>query len=241
MSKSRAKKLAQRKRRIGGRLRVRQWSEQARPMFKARHIRYELTDKARGLGEEVAEFEHAPQACRRSYRMIVVRKRIAVEKGQERLFTDYRYFFTITNDRAHVCSTVVETAHGRCDQENLIDQLKHGVHALRMPVGDLVSHWAYMVMAALAWSLKASLALWLRAEGRWKERHKSEKQSVLRMEFKTFMNAFIRAPALGVREGRRVVFKLLSWNPWQHVLLRAAEALCRPLPTAEARCCPLRC
>ncbi|GIK17282.1 MAG: hypothetical protein BroJett003_22460 [Planctomycetota bacterium] len=127
--KSRAKKLAQRKRRMAWRLRERQWSEQARPMFKARNIRYDLTDKARGLGEEVAEFEHAPQACRRSYRMIVVRKRIAVEKGQERLFTDYRYVFTITNDRAHVCSTVVETAHGRCDQENLIDQLKHGVRA----------------------------------------------------------------------------------------------------------------
>ncbi|GIK17448.1 MAG: hypothetical protein BroJett003_24120 [Planctomycetota bacterium] len=128
VSKSRAKRLAERKRRMAWRLRVRQWSEQARPMFKARNIRYDPTDKARGLGEEVAEFEHAPQACRRSYRMIVVRKRIAVEKGQERLFTDYRYFFTITNDREHILPTIVPTAHGRCDQENLIDQLKHGVH-----------------------------------------------------------------------------------------------------------------
>ncbi|GIK16973.1 MAG: hypothetical protein BroJett003_19370 [Planctomycetota bacterium] len=129
VSKSRAKRLAERKRRMAWRLRERAWGDQPRPMLKARNIRYELTDKARGLGEEVTEFEHAPQACRRSYRMIVVRKRIAVEKGQERLFTDYRYVFTITNDRAHVCSTVVETAHGRCDQENLIDQLKHGVRA----------------------------------------------------------------------------------------------------------------
>ncbi len=186
-------------------------------------------ENLRLLAEEVAEFEHAPQACRRSYRMVVVRKRIAVERGQERLFTDYRYLFYITNDRQHVGSTIVETAHGRCDQENLIDQLKHGVHALRMPVGDLVSNWAYMVMAALAWSLKAWLALLLPVRGRWKERHKSEKQSVLRMEFKKFVNAFIRVPALVNRGGRRVVFKLLSWNPWQSVLLRAADALCRPL------------
>ncbi|MBE7455475.1 MAG: transposase [Planctomycetia bacterium] len=62
-------------------------------------------------------------------------KRIAVERGQEHLFTDYRYLFYITNDRVHVRSTIVETAHARCDQENLIDQLKHGVHALRTPVG----------------------------------------------------------------------------------------------------------
>ena len=98
-----------------------------------------------------------------------------------------------------------------------------------MPVADLVSNWAYRVMAALAWSLKAWLALLLPAQGRWKQRHTSEKQSVLRMEFKTFVNAFIRVPALVIRGGRRVVFKLLSWNPWQNVLLRAADILCRPL------------
>ncbi|MBE7458736.1 MAG: hypothetical protein HS102_19310 [Planctomycetia bacterium] len=92
-----------------------------------------------------------------------------------------------------------------------------------------MSNWAYMVMAALAWSLKAWLALLLPAEGRWKERHKQEKQSVLRMEFKRFVNAFVRVPALVVRGGRRAVFKLLSWNPWQSVLLRAADALRWPL------------
>ncbi len=202
----------------------------ARPdNVKERIVRQKGFENLRLLGEEVAEFEHMPQACRRSYRMVVVRKRIAVERGQEHLFTDYRYLFYITNDRVHVRSTIVETAHARCDQENLIDQLKHGVHALRTPVGDLVSNWAYMVMAALAWSLKAWLALLLPAEGRWKERHKQEKQSVLRMEFKRFVNAFVRVPALVIRGGRRVVFKLLSWNPWQSVLLRAADALRWPL------------
>lgn len=99
-----------------------------------------------------------------------------------------------------------------------------------MTMVDLVSNWAYMVMAARAWSLKAWLALLLPTQGRWKERHKSEKPSVLRMEFKTFVNAFIRVPARVIRGGgRRVVFKLLSWNPWQNVLLRATDILCRPL------------
>ena len=67
----------------------------------------------------------------------------------------YRYFFFITNDREMAADQVVLTADGRCDQENLIAQLKGGVHALTAPVDDLISNWAYMVMASLAWSLKA--------------------------------------------------------------------------------------
>ena len=44
---------------------------------------------------------------------------------------------------------------GAIIKENVIEQLKNGVKAMRMPVDDLVSNWAYMVMAALAWNLKA--------------------------------------------------------------------------------------
>jgi len=186
-------------------------------------------ENLRLLGEAVAEFEHAPVACCRSYRMIVVRKHLSVERGQEWLFDDYRYFFYITNDRRSTADQVVGLAHGRCDQENLIEQLKNGVHALRMPVGDLVSNWAYMVMASLAWTLKAWFALLLPARGRWKKQHAQQKASVLRMEFKRFVNAFVRVPVQVVRSGRRILLRLLSWNPWQVVLLRGAEALRHPL------------
>jgi hypothetical protein len=89
----------------------------------------------------------------------------------------------------------VHEANGRCNQENLIEQLKNGVFALRMPVDNLVSNWAYMVMASLAWTLKAWFALLLPDEGRWKEKYRREKQSVLSMEFKKFVNAFVRVPA----------------------------------------------
>jgi hypothetical protein len=44
----------------------------------------------------------------------------------------------------------VFSANDRCDQENLIAQLKSGVYALTSPVDDPVSNWAYMVMASLA-------------------------------------------------------------------------------------------
>ena len=52
-----------------------------------------------------------------------------------------------------------------------------------MPVDNLVSNWAYMVMAALAWSLKAWSALVLPEQGRWAEKYRAEKRSLLRMEF----------------------------------------------------------
>ena len=87
--------------------------------------------------------------------MIVVRKRVQVDKGQMRLFEEYRYFFYITNDREMTAEEVVFSANDRCDQENLIAQLKNGVRALTTPVDNLVSNWAYMVMGSLAWSLKA--------------------------------------------------------------------------------------
>jgi len=32
-----------------------------------------------------------------------------------------------------------------------------------------------------------------------------------------------------VRTGRRIVYRLLSWNPWQEVLLRAVAALRLPM------------
>ncbi len=79
----------------------------------------------------VAEFAYRPTACKKSYRMIVLRKRVEVGKGQLRLFEEYRYFFYITNDRTMTAEEVVFSANDRCDQENLIAQLKGGVHALK--------------------------------------------------------------------------------------------------------------
>ena len=178
--------------------------------------------------EQVAEFAYRPGACERDYRMVVVRKNLTVEKGEQRLFDDIRYFFYITN-RAEPADQIVKRANERCDQERLIDQLKNGVQALRMPVGDLDSNWAYMVMTALAWTLKAWFALLLPAAGRWGEKYRDEKQAVLKMEFRTFLNAFMRLPCQVVRTGRRIVFRLLAWNRWVGVLLRGVDRLREPL------------
>jgi len=204
--------------------------ERARPEnVKERIVQERGFENVRLFSEMVAEFEYRPTACRKSYRVVVVCKNLTVEKGENVLFDDLRYFFYISNDRVSAAEEIVPSANGRCNQENLIEQLKNGARAMEMPVGDLVSNWAYMVMASLAWTLKAWLALVLPEGGRWKQKYRAQKDSVLRMEFKTFLNGLMRLPCQIVRGARRIVYRLLSWNRWQEVLLRAVEALRLPL------------
>jgi len=179
--------------------------------------------------EYVAEFDYTPTSCKKTYRMIVVWKDLAIHRGQLRLFDDVKCFFYITNDRKAPAEEIVFKANGRCNQENQIQQFKSGVHALSAPLDDLESNWAYMVMSLLAWSLKAWAALLLPVRGRWKARHSEEKTHLLRMDFASFRQALINVPAQIVRTGRRIVFRLLSWNPWQHVFFRLLDQLRLPL------------
>jgi len=211
-----------------------------RPRRRPRDVKEEIVkarefENIRLRSEEVAEFDYAPGPCRRSYRIVVVRKNLTVERGESALFDDVRYFFYITNNRTQQAARIVQLANERCPQENLIRQLKSGVGALDMPVDNLVSNWAYMVMASLAWSLKVWFALSLPERGRWGKRYKVEKDKVLRMEFQTFLNAFMHIPAQVVRTGRRMVYRVLAWNPWLDVFLRGVAAIGRQ----GAR--PLRC
>ena len=204
---------------------IRTVPRQARERHKEQVVAERQFDTLKLVGEEVAEFEYRPVACKQPYRVIVLRKKLVVEKGQLWLFEPDRYFFWITNDRTTPASEVVFLANDRCDQENLIAQLKGGVKALAMPVGDLVSNGAYMVMASLAWSLKAWSALVLPERGRWAEKYRAEKRSLLRMEFATFCVAVIQVPCQIVRTAGRIVYRLLSWNPWRGVFLRLVERL----------------
>jgi hypothetical protein len=174
--------------------------------------------------EAVAEFPYQPLACKQAYRMVVLRKNISVAQGEQRLFDAIRYFFYLTNDRTTPAADVVFFANDRCNQENLIEQLQR-VTAMRMPVDSLLSNWAYMVMAALAWTLKAWFALRLPTTGRWAARYSADKAAVLRMEFKAFLQAFLLIPVQVVRTSRRIIFRLLAWNPWQAVFLRACDQL----------------
>ena len=183
-------------------------------------------ENQRLVSEDVAEFLYRPTACRETYRMVVVRKNISVEKGEQVLFPDERYFFYITNEYESTPDEVVFEANDRCNQENLIAQLKTGVRALHAPVDNLESNWAYMLMTSLAWNLKAWWALTLPEKpGLWHKRHYADKQWALRLEFKTFLNTFMLLPCQIIKTGRKLVYRLLAWNPHLSVFFRLIRVL----------------
>ena len=169
------------------------------------------------VSEEVAEVPYRPVKCEQDYRLVILKKNLSVEKGENVLFPDVRYFFYITNLDAMRTEEVVRFCNERCNQENLIEQLKNGLNALRMPVGDLVSNWAYMVMASLGWTLKAWFALLVRDGER--------REHLLKMEFRRFRHAVVDVPAQIVRAGRRIVYRLLGYNDWTGTFLRAFERI----------------
>jgi len=195
---------------------------------KDRIVRERQYKTMRLQAEDVAEFRYRPHACRHEYRMIVVRKDILTTKGEQVLFDEcrYRYFFYITNDFMTAADQLVFLANDRCDQENLLAQLHGGVRALHAPVNALLSNWAYMVMTSLAWNLKAWFALLLpETPGPHQEKYVKEKRWVLGLEFRTFVNHFIKLPCQLVRTGGFLVFRLLSWTPFQPILFRLMTVL----------------
>ena len=161
--------------------------------------------------------EYQPLKCSGLYRLIVVRKNISVQKGEQVLFDEIRYFFFITNRADYSPEQIVSLANGRCNQENVIEQLKNGVNAMRMPVDDLLSNWAYMVMTSLAWNLKAWFGLLLPNSQRGLD--------LIKMEFRGFLHAIVLLPAQIVRSSRRVIYRIMSYNAWLKDLFAAWEHL----------------
>ena len=127
--------------------------------------------------------------------------------------------FYITNRATWTCAEVVYFANDRCNQEKLIEQLKSGVRALRAPVNTLESNWAYMVIGALAWNMKAWLALL--------QPRPSEARKLLTMGFRKFLDEVMLLPCQIVRAGRCLIFRLLQWNPWVNMLCQVSERLRR--------------
>ena len=147
------------------------------PRHKESYIRAKGYKNIRLKSEDIAEFAWRPGACKQTYRMVVLRKNLSIERGENVLLEDVRYFLYITNDPDMTAAEVVFTNNDRCNQENLIEQLKNGVRALHAPVNDLNANWAYMVMASLAWSLKAWMALLLPISPRWRAKHEAERRA----------------------------------------------------------------
>jgi len=185
------------------------------------------------VGESIAEFDYKPGKCKRTYRVVVLRKDINVTRGQMRLFEqeDPVYFFYITNTskKSHSTRDVVVGSNKRCDQENNISQLKQC--ALVAPLDNLVSNWAYMVIASLAWNLKAWSGLMIQPAGSEEEKKEQEsaKRRIISMDFSTFRDRMMMIPAQIIRQGRRLVYRLLSYRPSVDLLMLIDTNIRRPL------------
>ena len=197
--------------------------------FRQRIVKQREMEDIRLKGQYVSEFEYSPVKCEKTYRLVVVWKDLERYRGQLKLFDDSKCFFYITNDWDLSAEEVVLHAHQRCNQENLIEQQKNGVRSLTAPLDNFYSNWAYMVIASLSWSLKAWCALLLPETGVGKEQRAAEKRRLLTMDFITFQHAVIQIPAQIIRSGRRIVYRILSWNRWLKALFRLAEQLRHPL------------
>lgn len=204
-----------------------------RPNYKERIVVANKYLNKRLVSESIAEFDYQPGKCGRTYRVVVLHKEVHISRGQLRLFEKEEpvYFFYITNAAKKSKSThdVVVAANKRCDQENNISQLKQC--ALAAPLNDLVSNWAYMVIASLAWNLKVWSGLMIKPTGPAKQKKQQEaiKQQIIRMDFSTFCNRILMVPAQIIRGARSLVYRLLSYRPSVDVLMLIDASVRRPM------------
>jgi hypothetical protein len=165
--------------------------------------------------EDYTTFTYRPTKCRRDYRVVALRKTIRVKEGETLLIPEIRYHFYITNTKKSELTSrqVIRESNERCNQENLIEQTKNGVHAMRMPCDTLLANDAYMVIACLAWNLKAWIAqLWP---------NRKEGEDLRYMEFRRFIASVIAIPCQIVRTGRSIVHRFLAYSSWLESIFRA--------------------
>lgn len=200
------------------------WTVKTKERTRPVNVKEEIV-RARGytnlrlLSEEVAQFDYCPTRCKKTYRMVVVRKNISVEKGECAFLPEIRYFFYITNQWKITKEGVVFSANDRCDQENIIAQLKSGVHALHAPVDNLTSNWAYMVIASLAWTFKAWYGL-LVSDARISH-------EVVRMEYRKFFHHFIALACQIVKSARRIVVRVLGYTQYLESFFQTYDVIRR--------------
>jgi len=202
-----------------------------RPNYKEQIVVENGYENKRLQGEWIAEFDYRPGKCNRTYRMVVLRKDVQVTKGQQKLFDTSPYFFYITNTKKKSKPTraVVVGANERCDQENNLSQLNQC--ALTAPLDNLESNWAYMVIASLAWNLKAWSGLMIKPTGRadQKKEQAATKQKIIRMDFTTFRDRLMMVPAQIIRRSRSLVYRLLSYRPSVDMLMLIDANIRHPL------------
>lgn len=160
----------------------------------------------------VAEIPYRPERSRRTFRLVIRRQRIE-EHHQGELFELWRYRYVMTNLPSSTSARgVVDLTYQRCDQENVIEQLQHGVAGMRMPTGGLLSNAAFLTCARLAHNLKAWLA------------QLALPRETMRWEWKRFRHGFVYVAARVIRQSRQI-----------HVRIAASHRTAPTIVQAHAR------
>ncbi|MCB0330899.1 MAG: IS1380 family transposase [Bdellovibrionales bacterium] len=165
------------------------------------------------LKEEVTEAVYQPFRSEFDYRLIMIRKQVE-ESHQGQLFTHYRYRFILTNLPEQVSpAEVVRLTYERCDQENVIEQLKNGISGMRMPTGSLAANAAYLICARLAHNLKS----WLCMLALPKE--------VIRWQWKRFRMAYVYFSARVIWKARQTLVRVSDAHRFSSQITRAFARL----------------
>jgi len=133
-------------------------------------------------------------------RLVIRRQRIEVWKEQRRLFPETRYRYVSTNlpPRTWPAWKVVDMTYLRCDQENIIEQMKNGLAIWRMPVAEEHGNAAWLEIGRLAWNL-----------GKWISQM-ALPEEVVRWEWKRFRQAFVTVPARIIKTGRQIFIRFFD-------------------------------
>ncbi len=167
--------------------------------------------------EEVASFPYRPTACKKTYRMIVLRKHLEITQGGKWLRDEIRYFFYITNDWMAPDRELLLFYDERGGQEHLIGKLKSSVPVFHAPTNTLEANGAYMIIAALAWNLKIWYGLLLDEP--------ELQQQIQRMGFKQFLERFIHVPCQILRKGHQLIYRIVQFTTDTLTVLQTFEQM----------------
>jgi hypothetical protein len=161
----------------------------------------------------LTELAYKPARSETTYRLVIRRQRIE-ESVQGELFELWRYRFVLTNlPKTMSTEAVVRETYHRCDQENVIEQLQHGVAAMRMPTGGFLANHAHLLCARIAHNLKAWLAML------------ALPKETMRWEWKRFRKAFVYVAARVILSARQRIVRLADSHRFAAVMQQALQRL----------------
>jgi hypothetical protein len=166
----------------------------------------------------VAEVQRRPTPDEPPCRMIIIRERHnqtwSTHQSSYYRFYVYRIVFTNLPD-SFAASDVVDEVYHRCDQENIIEQLKNEIPMWRMPVREAPANAAWAELARLAWNISKWLGLL------------ALPLETVRWEYKRFRRAYVQVAVEVVRRSRQT---WVRFNPTHRFVkeIRAAHSRLGP-------------